>query len=282
VNTARISEGIRQVLHYYGGRAGNGVNRTADVIVGGRTITINVATVETGNDCDRQTCLGAHEVFEASNDGNSADCCNGEQPPQCPSCDVSCAAFQKKPSCYPLECGGQTYSMQYLSHAADEFTATGCTKLTTSACNGRPLAHQACDHNVGESACCDGFACKPWSESGGPPFDDTCCRAAGAACTSEHDCCGAMHCDATLGTCACTMVGHYCADSAECCAGTMCDPAQHQCVVPPAAAAPSGVTGGCALASPATESANGLAWAVMLLGATSFMVRARRRRRSRL
>ncbi len=122
-----------------------GWNGWATLSVGGRAVYVNTAFVQAGNSCAGQTCLAAHEAFEAATDGISADCCNGQVGSKsCPQCDKSCGRDDGNGGdppwgCYPLSCGGTTYYMELVSQsAATEFDVAGCTELTPTGGGGAP------------------------------------------------------------------------------------------------------------------------------------------------
>ena len=224
------------VMHFYGSSWGGGTNGTATVTVNGKSVFINTAWVQSGSSCDAQTCTGAHEAYEAATDGVSADCCNGQYGhASCTQCQPSCAQFDGNNGnppwgCYPLVCNGTTYSMELLGAASNEFSAAGCTKLTvTAACDA---LHTACTPGTdGGSACCSGTVCENFSMSGQPPYTTACCKAIGASCSANTDCCGGSNC--TGGKCACVPKGQWCINSGECCSGSVCDLGAHSCVAAP-------------------------------------------------
>jgi MYXO-CTERM domain-containing protein len=216
------------VMHYYGTGWVGGTNGTQTV----NGILINTAYVQTGGNCDGQTCTGAHEAFEAATDGISADCCNGQaHSGSCGSCDNTCAQFAGNNGnppwgCYDLVCPTGTYKMQLLSkNQMVQYTANGCTKLTVSG----PPPCTAVDMPCAQaSQCCSGLTCKKWSLSGMPPYVDNCCEDIGAACAKNTDCCGGSNC--TGGKCACVPGGMWCINADECCSGFTCDLSAYKCV----------------------------------------------------
>jgi hypothetical protein len=231
------------VMHFYGGSWAGGTNGTATVVVNGKSITVNTAWVQSGNDCSGQTCSGAHEAFEAATDGVSCDCCNGQYGhASCSQCQPSCGQFDGNNGnppwgCYPFTCNGTTYSMELIGSASNEFNAAGCTKLTpTSTCDG---LHVTCTPAAdGGSACCGGLTCEYFSESGKGPYSRACCKPLGAGCGANTDCCGGSNCNG--GKCACVPEGQWCINANECCAGSTCDLNSYSCVAnpPPDAGSP--------------------------------------------
>lgn len=233
------------VVHYYGGAGAGAFNDTRAIQSGDRSISIRVAWIFGGDGCDLQTCNGSHEVYEGITDADSADCCNGQTPPYCLNCDPSCASIVQR--CYPLRCGGETFSVQYLGRASLEFQPSRCTALADSGPSGGSL-HNPCGATAD---CTDGLTCAPWSESGGEPFANACCRGVGGTCHADGDCCGATRCDDATSTCGCIGEGHYCAGDADCCESARCDTAQRLCATKAAAS----VGAGCALAPDADSGA---------------------------
>jgi MYXO-CTERM domain-containing protein len=216
------------VVHYYGSSWMGGTNGTRTLTVGGKSVIVNVAWVQTGASCNGQTCTGAHEVYEAATDGVSADCCNGQTPPFCPKCHTDCGVYAGSSSkyCYPLTCGGATYQMQLISPYGNEFDSSSCTKLSITGPTCGAL-HDAC---AAPADCCSGLTCKAWSLSGSPPYDDHCCGDLGTACTRDTDCCGGSNCDTSTHKCACVPKDGWCINADECCSGSSCDLTAHKCV----------------------------------------------------
>ena len=128
--------------------------------------TVNDAFIySVGNNCDVQTVLASHELFEQATDGVSADCCNGQidalpaHPADphacfvdCPSCPISTCRRYAYASCTgfgdnslgiaSLTCGGQTYKYQRLSPYGHEFDGT-CDVLSPS-CAGTTCGSRCC------------------------------------------------------------------------------------------------------------------------------------------
>ncbi len=225
------------VMHFYGSGWGGGTNGTQTVNVNGSSVLINTAWVQSGDNCNGQTCTGAHEAYEAATDGVSADCCNGQYGhPSCPQCQPSCAQFDGNNGnppwgCYPFTCpNGVTYSMELLGAASNEFSAAGCTKLTLASTCGAP--HAACTPETdGGNPCCSGLSCEYFSLSGQPPYARACCLGIGSSCSVNTDCCGGSNCAG--GKCACVPEGQWCINADECCAGSTCDLTAHSCVASP-------------------------------------------------
>jgi MYXO-CTERM domain-containing protein len=225
------------VMHFYGTGWQGGTNGTATVVVGGKSVVINTAWVQTGDSCDGQTCSGAHEAYEAATDGVSADCCNGQYGhASCSQCQASCAKYDGNNGnppygCYSITCpDGKSYKMELLGAASNEFSAAGCTTLTlTNSCSA---LHASCTPEAdGGSACCSGMTCQYFSMSGQPPYGTACCYGLGATCSTNTDCCGGSNCAG--GKCACVPEGQWCLNADECCAGSTCDTTAHKCVTPP-------------------------------------------------
>ena len=144
-----------------------GWNGTATVSVGGQSVFVNTAFVFAGNSCEGQTCLGAHEAFEAATDGISADCCNGQvHSKSCAGCDATCGRDSGNSGnppwgCYPMTCGGATYYMELVSKdAASQYDISGCVALTATGGGGgsNPCA--------GVSAANGGLYCGSSTENG--------------------------------------------------------------------------------------------------------------------
>lgn len=95
----------------------------------GASVSIEIGLGFTSNVCTCQTALGMHEVYEASSDPSSADCCNGQT---WAPLHASCSKYAG-PSYgwYDLACGGTTYKAQLVSISTNEWDASGCTALTT-------------------------------------------------------------------------------------------------------------------------------------------------------
>jgi len=223
------------VMHFYGTGWGGGTNGTQTVSVNGASVLINTAWVQSGNNCGGQTCTGAHEAFEAATDGVSCDCCNGQYGhASCPQCQASCAQYDGNNGnppwgCYPFTCpNGNTYSMELIGAASNEFSAAGCTMLTLNSSCG--ALHAACTPGSG-TACCNGLSCEYFSQSGQPPYSTACCLGLGSTCSMNTDCCGGSNC--VGGTCACVPAGQWCINADECCSGSTCDLNAHSCVANP-------------------------------------------------
>ncbi len=121
------------------GPAGGQNNWDPVVRVGGRSVHIHGAFVGDANgSCDMQTAYAMHEVYEATSDPGSADCCDGEVPytPQGASgclawnsgASIACAKWGPA-SCggdgsYGLariQCGAKSFLYQRVSPANDEY-----------------------------------------------------------------------------------------------------------------------------------------------------------------
>jgi hypothetical protein len=121
---------------------------TPTVSVGGKTIAIHGAHIgDASGDCDMQTAYSMHEVYEATTDPGSADCCDGEVP-YAPAGTSGCLAWNSGCSiaCQkwgPSACGGDgsyglakiqcakgTYLYQRVSPATDEWGFGGNQCLT--------------------------------------------------------------------------------------------------------------------------------------------------------
>jgi hypothetical protein len=162
------------VMQYSGTGWSYGWNGTATVSSAGRSVLINTAFVYSGNSCEGQTCLGAHEAFEGATDGISADCCNGQvHSNSCPNCDSSCGRDYGNNGnppwgCYPLTCGGATYYMELLAkNQQSETDISGCVQLTVTGSGSN-------DPCSGVSAGNGGLYCGTSTEngfSGGIPND---------------------------------------------------------------------------------------------------------------
>lgn len=233
------------VLYYYGSQPGDGWNDVQMV----NGVNIYIASVQGGQDCDNQTCLGSHETYEASTDGISADCCNGQVQTQwCPNCNASCGQNQNDAGCYQLQCPNGTFSMERLSPKSNEFDNSGCTELTIGNACKPPQAACASDGD-----CCQGFTCKPASATGAPPYQNQCCKAQGQACNEKGDCCGGTTCQG--GTCACAAEGQACAGDSDCCAPSACNADTHVCSKP---AAGTGSTSSSSSSSSSTTTSGGV------------------------
>lgn len=242
------------VVHFYGTSWGGGTNGMRTVTVNGQSVTINVAWVQSGSNCDAQTCTGSHEAFEAATDGVSADCCNGQyNHPSCTKCQPSCAKYDTNNGnppwgCYDLTCPSGTYKMELLSDSqANEYSASSCTQLTMQGCGGGGTAlNQPCNT---DSDCCSGLSCKLWDYDGQPPYSNHCCKDLGQSCSANTDCCGGMNC--TSGKCACVPDGQWCLNAGECCGGDVCDTTAHTCVAASGAGGAAGSGGAAATAGAA-------------------------------
>lgn len=121
------------------GPAGGQNNWDPVVTVGGRSVHIHGSFIGDANgSCDMQTAYAMHEVYEATSDPGSADCCDGEVPytPQGASgcltlnsgASIACAKWGPT-SCggdgsYGLariQCGAKSFLYQRVSPANDEY-----------------------------------------------------------------------------------------------------------------------------------------------------------------
>ena len=123
---------------------------TPTVIVGGKSIAIHGAHIgDASGNCDMQTAYSMHEVYEATTDPGSADCCDGEVP-YTPGGASGCLAWNSGCSiaCQkwgPSSCGGDgsyglatiqcpkgAFRYQRVSPATDEwgFGANTCLPVT--------------------------------------------------------------------------------------------------------------------------------------------------------
>jgi hypothetical protein len=137
------------VLIVKAGGVGGQNNWDPIVSVGGKNVHIHGGFIGDGNgSCDMQTAYSMHEVYEATSDPGSADCCDGEVP-YTPSGASGCLAWNSgasiacrkwgPTSCggdgsYGLariQCGANSYLYQRISPADDEygFTKNQCLPL---------------------------------------------------------------------------------------------------------------------------------------------------------
>ena len=140
VSNAKFAVGtLDVVLVVTPGGVGGQNDWTPMVTVGGKTIAIHGAHIgDASGNCDMQTAYSMHEVYEATTDPGSADCCDGEVP-YTPSGTSGCLAWNSGCSiaCQkwgPSACGGDgsyglakiqcakgTYLYQRVSPATDEY-----------------------------------------------------------------------------------------------------------------------------------------------------------------
>ena len=243
-----------------------GFNGLASIAVSGRAVAIKFAWVEASADCDKQTCTGSHEVFEAATDGVSADCCEGQVPPACAKCDPSCAARSaREDACYRVTCDGEPFSVAYVGHPQAEFVPLGCTAIQSAACSG--AIGKGC---VDDAQCCAALRCG--AKAGGAR---SCCAPTGASCEQDADCCGLTGCASTTHTCSCVRSEGACTDSRDCCPGLACEASK--CTAVPASTPSNEAprpSGGCAMTP--FDGDDGVAAMIVALAA------ALARRRSRI
>lgn len=85
----------------------------------------------------------------------------------------------------------------------------GASMFDGTSANACYLAGNTGTGSANDTDCCFGYQCKT----------DACCRAGGAVCNGNAQCCNNR---CMGGTCACAMPGGTCSDDYDCCAGESC------------------------------------------------------------
>jgi hypothetical protein len=109
------------VCRTYGGGCSDGRNHWGiPVQSNGATATVSAAFSFSGTSCNCQQAFSSHEVYEASAEAQSADCCNGQ---------FNCAPNPAPYGWYPWTCCNASFTVQTLSPFGHEFDGT-CDRLS--------------------------------------------------------------------------------------------------------------------------------------------------------
>jgi hypothetical protein len=272
VNEAGFPVADDDVLMYVWGAdycSGGENQRGRTVVINGKTIHPRTGWID-AQGCDCITPILLHEIYEAANDQDSADCCNGQNGGNGYGYNYNATCNQKFGAngsvaawgwYYFQGCSKGQFRTQYLAQYPKKGDSNACTKLALGCPMGGTgkVLHAQCTQ---ASECCSGYACENWVLNGSDPLKTVCCSAIGSSCSQPTDCCGGSDCDANTHKCVCVPKDGWCINPDECCGGQVCDMIAHKCVdAPPDAgppdAGPSNDGGGTYDGGPMPEAGDG-------------------------
>jgi len=213
--------------------------RGYSIVVNGKTVHPRTGWID-AQGCDCITPILLHEIYEAANDQDSADCCNGQN-------GGNGYGYAYNPVCgqkygangnvapwgwFYFQCPNGKFRTQYLAPYPKKGDANACASISL----GCPMGgmgkqlHAACNQ---ASECCPGLSCENWVVSGNDPLTPRCCEGIGASCVQASDCCGGSDCDTMTHKCICVPKDGWCINANECCNGFVCDINARKCVVAP-------------------------------------------------
>lgn len=231
------------ILLYVGG----GSNCSGGENQRGYTVTINNKVIHPRTawtdafNCDCVTPFIQHEVYEAANDQDSADCCNGQNGGNGYGYPFNAACGQKFGAggsvapygWYWGQCPSGMFRFHYLAPYPKKGDPNACTKLQAGCPMGGTgkVLHAGC---MNASECCMGFACENWVYNPKTdPIQSVCCVGVGGSCSVGTDCCGGSDCDMGTHKCSCVPKDGWCINKNECCDGFTCDTTAQKCVPAP-------------------------------------------------